>query len=237
MLTPSVGLDPYFVFDNAWSELRDRVAADGAIGAADKAFMDTATPVGFVGDVVVITAPDDFVKTVMERRLRPVLVAHLSAIYERHIEVAFFTVTTPAETTPAAEPGDSSSRRLRAIEARLARIEKKLGIADRPDPATMTQLDRAEHVERVRTHLREWTGYDPSPEEEQEADEAIEAALGRRGDSGQDMPRTAQSSGTTVEQEWTTRFGRSADHERSVGITAEWLAEHKAGTEEQRSAG
>lgn len=102
------------------------MTADEQIGAADKAFMATVTPVGFVGDVVVITAPDEFVKTVMERRLRPVLVAHLSAIYERQIEVAFFTATAPAEAKTPADSDDASSLRLRVHQPSLHQAAHRL---------------------------------------------------------------------------------------------------------------
>lgn len=40
-----------------------------------------------------------------------------------------------------------------------------------------------------------------------------------------------------AEAAWRQRFARSAERERQLGITSEWLAAHKAGVEEQRAAG
>lgn len=40
-----------------------------------------------------------------------------------------------------------------------------------------------------------------------------------------------------AEAAWRQRFSRSAERERRLGITPEWLAQHKEGIEEQRAAG
>ncbi|MBW8803673.1 MAG: hypothetical protein JF587_07405 [Catenulisporales bacterium] len=40
-----------------------------------------------------------------------------------------------------------------------------------------------------------------------------------------------------TEAVWRQRFSRSAERERQLGITPEWLAAHKAGVEDQRAAG
>jgi hypothetical protein len=39
------------------------------------------------------------------------------------------------------------------------------------------------------------------------------------------------------EAAWRERFSRSAQRERQLGITPEWLAKHRDGVEEQRAAG
>ena len=40
-----------------------------------------------------------------------------------------------------------------------------------------------------------------------------------------------------AEAAWRQRFSRSAERERQLGVTPEWLAQHKNGIEEQRAAG
>ncbi|MEY9891233.1 hypothetical protein ABIA35_005637 [Catenulispora sp. MAP12-49] len=40
-----------------------------------------------------------------------------------------------------------------------------------------------------------------------------------------------------AEAAWRQRFSRSAERERRLGVTPEWLAQHKNGIEEQRAAG
>ncbi len=145
----------------AWTELLTRADGDEQISHADRAFMQMVTPLGMVADVIVIAAPDEFVKGAMDARLRYALLPHLAEIFGRPIGLAF-TADIPAAGAPPHRP---AILRMADLDARLRRVEKYLGIANRVDPATMTELDRAEHVERVRTHLREWTGYDPSPEE------------------------------------------------------------------------
>ncbi|OLE26665.1 MAG: hypothetical protein AUG49_07570 [Catenulispora sp. 13_1_20CM_3_70_7] len=84
-------------------------------------------------------------------------------------------------TGPTNHPCAYLLARLDELQARLQRVEKHLAITGHPhaDPATPSRLDRAENAERVRTMLREWNGYDSTPEEEAEADAQLNAMVGR----------------------------------------------------------
>jgi hypothetical protein len=50
-----------------------------------------------------------------------------------------------------------------------------------------------------------------------------------------EIQSTADSASIASGADWGGRFSRSAERERRLGITAEWLAQHKEGVEEQRA--
>lgn len=66
----------------------------------------------------------------------------------------------------------------RGIEDRLCRIEKHLGLPS-TDSEPVSELDRVERVEQVRTRRRDRTDYYPSSEQEAETDTAIATQLSR----------------------------------------------------------
>ncbi|HUR13539.1 MAG TPA: chromosomal replication initiator protein DnaA [Mycobacteriales bacterium] len=104
--------------------------ADGALSPQHRAWVNLTRPLGLVNDTVLLAAPNDLVKEVLEARLRPVVAGALSAIYGREIRVAVTVqpqeapeapvpalagtadvVGTPASTTPPppadATPGEA----------------------------------------------------------------------------------------------------------------------------------
>ena len=81
--------------------------ADGALSPQHRAWVNLTRPLGLVNDTVLLAAPNDLVKEVLEARLRPVVAGALSAIYGREIRVA--VTVQPQETAQESSPVPSSS--------------------------------------------------------------------------------------------------------------------------------
>jgi chromosomal replication initiator protein len=86
--------------------------ADGALSPQHRAWVNLTRPLGLVNDTVLLAAPNDLVKEVLEARLRPVVAGALSAIYGREIRVAVTVQPQDAPQVPApveAVPADTSA--------------------------------------------------------------------------------------------------------------------------------
>lgn len=62
--------------------------SDGTLSPQQKAFVSLTQPLGLVEDTVLIAAPNEFTKDVLETRLRPLVSSALSAILGREIRLA-----------------------------------------------------------------------------------------------------------------------------------------------------
>ena len=62
--------------------------SDGILSPQQKAFVSLTRPLGLVGDTVLIAAPNEFTKDVLETRLRPLVSSALSEIVGREIRLA-----------------------------------------------------------------------------------------------------------------------------------------------------
>ncbi len=62
--------------------------SDGTLSPQQKAFVSLTQPLGLVEDTVLIAAPNEFTKDVLETRLRPLVSSALSAILGRDIRLA-----------------------------------------------------------------------------------------------------------------------------------------------------
>ncbi len=62
--------------------------SDGILSPQQKAFVSLTRPLGLVGDTVLIAAPNEFTKDVLETRLRPLVSSALSQIVGREIRLA-----------------------------------------------------------------------------------------------------------------------------------------------------
>jgi chromosomal replication initiator protein len=62
--------------------------ADGELTAQQRAFVLLAKPLGIVGDTALVAAPNEFIKDVLETRIRPVVVDALSRTLGREIRLA-----------------------------------------------------------------------------------------------------------------------------------------------------
>jgi hypothetical protein len=65
--------------------------------------------------------------------------------------------------------------------------------------------------------------------------ETIDASRAAASAAGMNLSNWADKA--LSEAAWRERFSRSAERERQLGITPEWLAQYKAGAEEQRATG
>ena len=62
--------------------------SDGILSPQQKAFVSLTRPLGLVGDTLLIAAPNEFTKDVLETRLRPLVSSALSEIVGREIRLA-----------------------------------------------------------------------------------------------------------------------------------------------------
>ena len=70
-----------------WNAALDSLS-DGTLSPQQKAFVSLTQPLGLVEDTVLIAAPNEFTKDVLETRLRPLVSSALSAILGRDIRLA-----------------------------------------------------------------------------------------------------------------------------------------------------
>ncbi len=88
--------------DTAWQRAMTGLA-DGALSPQHKAWVNLTRPLGLVEDTVLLAAPNDLAKDVLENRLRPVVAGALSAVYGREIRVAVTVAPTEAAPPPSSE--------------------------------------------------------------------------------------------------------------------------------------
>jgi chromosomal replication initiator protein len=92
---------PVLDLEDAWQRAMSGLA-DGALSPQHRAWVNLTRPLGLVEDTVLLAAPNDLVKEVLEARLRPVVSGALSAVYGREIRVA-------VTVQPSDEPQDQRS--------------------------------------------------------------------------------------------------------------------------------
>jgi chromosomal replication initiator protein len=96
----------------AWPEFLARVERDESLSKSDRAFLLIPAPMALVGDTALVVVADEFVKNVLESRLRPVFLTHLGAMFGPDISLAVAvdpnvdnapsTPSVPALTQPLA---------------------------------------------------------------------------------------------------------------------------------------
>ncbi|MGB8652847.1 MAG: chromosomal replication initiator protein DnaA [Mycobacteriales bacterium] len=79
--------------------------AEGAISPQHRAWINLTRPLALVEDTVLLAAPNELVKDVLESRLRPVVAGALSAAYGREIRVA---VTVQPSEEPTRGDGEAT---------------------------------------------------------------------------------------------------------------------------------
>lgn len=100
---------PVMELDAVWTRVIAGLA-EGALSPQHRAWVNLTRPLGLVEDTVLLAAPNDLVKDVLESRLRPVVAGALSAAYGREIRVA--VTVQPAENGRMTyeRPDDESDR-------------------------------------------------------------------------------------------------------------------------------
>jgi len=90
-------------------DLRDRwtqavrVLRDDALSPQHAAWLDLTQPLALVGNAVLLAAPNDFAKDVLENRIRPHLVQALSSAYGREVQIAVVVQAVTPPPPPARE--------------------------------------------------------------------------------------------------------------------------------------
>jgi len=83
-----------------WSRTLESLT-DSAVSAQQRAFMRLTRPLGLVGDTLLLAAPNDFAKDVLETRLRPLITTALSSQLGRDIQLAI--TVQPGENGAASD--------------------------------------------------------------------------------------------------------------------------------------
>jgi chromosomal replication initiator protein len=93
----------------AWNQALDSLA-DGALPPQQRAWMRLTRPLAIVEDTIVLAAPNEFAKEVLDTRLRPLIVEALSAELGRDVQLAVTVEQASGEQTPATETSEPSDR-------------------------------------------------------------------------------------------------------------------------------
>ena len=110
---------PALALEEVWA----RAVADlgaGALSPQHRAWVALTRPLGLVEDTVLLAAPNEFAKDVLESRLRPVIAEALSAAYGRDIRVA---VTVAPAAPGVAPPSAAASAAVTAGDGSAAPVE------------------------------------------------------------------------------------------------------------------
>ncbi|MCW2776338.1 MAG: chromosomal replication initiator DnaA, partial [Frankiales bacterium] len=122
---------------------------DGVLSPQHRAWLGLTRPLGLVEDTVLLAAPNEFAKDVLDSRLRPVLASALSTAYGRQVQVA---VTVQPTSEPPLDTDDDDAGPDPYEDAPLAHVRALPGTGrDRPsDTFPGPGAGRAEPVEPAR---------------------------------------------------------------------------------------
>jgi len=143
--------------DTAWQRAMAGLTGD-ALSPQHRAWVNLTRPLGLVEDTVLLAAPNELAKEVLESRLRPVVAGALSVVYGREIRVAVtvqpLEAAPPVADEPAAAPAPSAGSTAVAGpgEAFPGTGRDRAGAADRPDNVLdfATRPGRGRDVEPAR---------------------------------------------------------------------------------------
>ena len=137
-----------------WGRTLERLTAEGVLTPQFQAWISLTRPLAVVEDTVLLAAPHDFAKDVLESRLRPSLASALAAELGRDVRVAV-TVEPP----PPADPAELLLDQPNATP--ISPLAQPTGNLDeRPSPSELA------NVVNERTHLG--TGREPGGRRETE---------------------------------------------------------------------
>ncbi|MEO6204557.1 MAG: hypothetical protein ABIO67_04135, partial [Mycobacteriales bacterium] len=123
--------------------------SDGQLSPQHRAWVGLTRPLGLMEDTVLLAAPNEFAKDVLDSRLRPVIAGALSAAFGREIRVAVTVQPQPVDEAAAeAAQQDRSYDQLGASEDR--------GTTDDPfdNVRTLPGADRARPAPDSDTGMR-----------------------------------------------------------------------------------
>jgi len=102
-----------------WARTLERLAAQGEVTPQFQAWLSLTRPIALVEDTVVLAAPHEFAKDVLESRLRPALTAALAAEIGREVRVA---VTVEAASASDESGGGQADRRTQSDDTTLTGV-------------------------------------------------------------------------------------------------------------------
>jgi chromosomal replication initiator protein len=129
--------------ESAW--VRAMTGLGDAISPQHRAWVNLTRPLALVEDTVLLAAPNDLVKEVLESRLRPVISGALSAIYGREVRLAVTVQPSDSGEAPAAEPPAASEP---VVEAAAREALPGTGRDRTAEPGSGTVLDFAARPSR-----------------------------------------------------------------------------------------
>jgi chromosomal replication initiator protein len=142
-----------------WARTLARLTEQGELSPQFQAWISLTRPLALVEDTVVLAAPHDFAKDVLESRLRPALTTALAAEIGRDVRVAV-TVEPPLPADAQAEAAEKDAREADAGAAALTPGPSSPPIDRRPP------IDDSRYAQPQRAHLG--TGREPGGRREVE---------------------------------------------------------------------
>ncbi len=141
--------------EQVWATAVDGLS-DGQLSPQHRAWVGLTRPLGLMEDTVLLAAPNEFAKDVLDSRLRPVIAAALSAAFGREIRVAVTVqpqpVQDPVDDEPADHAYDGGQDRRRSVEVDdpFGNVRALPGTGrDRPAPDSDTAQRRTSSGGRV----------------------------------------------------------------------------------------
>ena len=131
-----------------WSHTLDRLSTQGELTPQFQAWISLTRPLALVEDTIVLAAPHDFAKDVLESRLRPALTAALAAEIGRDIRVAVSVEPptvgdVPAENRDRAEAADDPHSRQDDAEAAGSLRDDRAHLGTGREPGGRREIEPA----------------------------------------------------------------------------------------------
>ena len=141
--------------EQVWAAAVDGLS-DGQLSPQHRAWVGLTRPLGLMEDTVLLAAPNEFAKDVLDSRLRPVIATALSAAFGRDIQVAVTVQPQPVQDTSDDEPADHAydggqdRRRSVEVDDPFGNVRALPGTGrDRPAPDSDTAQRRSSGGQRI----------------------------------------------------------------------------------------
>ncbi len=112
----------------AWDATKTDFCEQEGLSAHDRAWVRGVRAIGMLEHTVLFSAPNEIVRELLDNRLRPLVVARMSAALGRPIDFAVVVRAAPDPDVMPEDPGDQRPARLAAVSSR-------------PEPAPVPKLN------------------------------------------------------------------------------------------------
>ncbi len=131
--------------EQVWARSLEVLTADDSVSPQHLAFMRLTRPVGLVGDTALLAVPDDFVKEILETRLRPLVTQALSMQVGRDLRVVVTVdpelAAGSAAENPMADTGAAPDLDGGGPAGPVNGVPLPRGEATRREPMSVTRLN------------------------------------------------------------------------------------------------